>query len=285
MKQFKPFWAILAAIAFVIAVVLLPQCASPTPPPPCNLPAPQTVRLDSFKNGKAYLSWTQVAGNNGYRIKVVAVDSPSSASALRDTSVEINDTNVVILNLPRNTLLEFQVSAKCSDGNSSKKSGTTRGTTGVIVDEAILIRQSGLCPLGQQFCYTIDNKPVTVNFQKFLSPTNAQSLVVLNFNQTIPRHYHIIIKKGSTVVSEFRLIFNLSPNVNLYTISKACSINPVNAGLDNVGIDDSFEWSELGNSTNKLRLKVSLTNQLILESDQPRDFTVYRSTKYTGKCK
>lgn len=285
MKQIKSIWAIIAAITFVIVIALLPQCASPTPPP-CNLSAPKNVRIDSFKNGKAYLSWTQVAGNNGYRIKVVTVDSPPPPSVLRDTSVEINDTNIVITNLPRNTLLEFQVSAKCSDGSSSGNSGTTRGSTGVIVDEVIFIRQSNLCALGQQFCYSIDNRPATVIRETF-GAVNSSRLVIPNFIQLVPRHYHIIIKKGSTVVSEFRLIYNLSPNANLYTISTGCSVKPFNAILNNTGIDDNFQWSELGNSMNpnKLRLQISLNNQLILESDQQRDITVYRSTKCTGRCR
>ena len=287
MKQIKSFWTIFAAITFVIAVTLLPQCASESKT--CNLPAPQSARLDSFSNDQTYISWSQVVGNNGYRIRIIEVDSPASTPAIIDTTVVLNDTNFVATNLPFNKRLEARISTICTNGEFSPKFKSLRIEGIIIVDEAAILRPLGTsegCPTGSISinCYQIDKLSASVNFQTLSSSVPTQSLVINNFHQTPQRHYHVIIKKGNAVVSEFRLLYNLPPQAgNVYVISKSCAIKPPK---NYNAVENSFKWSE-SSGGNVLRLIIdNANNRLILRSNigNPRSFTVYSSTKYSIQC-
>lgn len=278
MKQIKYIWAIVAVIAAVLAIALKTQCASELKP--CNLPAPRVVRVDSFPNGTAYVSWSQVVGNNGYRIRVLRTDS--SATVLRDTSVGINDTNIVITNLPVNTLLEFQVSAKCPDGNSSTNIGTKRSVSIVIADEIVMTR----CPQPNESpCDVMDDTDGPIID---LSQSGKYTCDIPNFISSVGnKHfsYHIVIKDDNTniILSEFRLLYGLGQNGAIFGIEGSCGSNPPQrADFDG---NNKYEWFEPNNSPNKMRFIINSDNSVTLETDETRNYTIKKSTSYTTTCK
>ncbi len=271
MKQFKSFLAILGSIAFFFTLALMLKCAPP--PKPCKLPAPQTVRIDSFKsNGQAYISWTQVADNNGYRIRVVEVDSPPSLSALRDTSVSVNDTNLVISNLPVNTVLEFQVYAKCANDSSSTNGGSIRTQKIVIVDECPMIDGGPIRLSEKKPCDTLSRD---ASYQVQKSNALVTSYNINRFIQKPKRQYRIKIMDGVNVVTDFLLL--AKPNIYYKCID--CGANPPKKEDFNVKTG-TFEWKEpKGNA--KIRLKIDdKTNSLIIQTDLNRQYIVESSRNY-----
>jgi hypothetical protein len=271
MKQLKPFWAILTSIAVVFAVVLLPQCTPKSPP--CNLPAPRTVRVDSFlSNGQAYISWTQVVGNNGYRIRVVEVDSPPSVTALRDTSVGINDTNIVITNLPVNTLLEFQVYAKCANDSSSTNYGSDIHTKIVIIDECPLLDGEGILPSKKKPCDTLTRD---ASQKVEMSKAGVNFYTINRFIQKPKLQYRVKVMDGVKVMTDILLI--AKPTV--YYKCSDCGENPPKKTDFNVKTR-TFEWKEPKGS-NKIRLIIDdKTNSLIIQTDKKRQYIIERSIKY-----
>jgi hypothetical protein len=276
MKNPRVFGGIIALLFAVLAVVFMPKCNNDTAP--CNLPAPRSVRIDSFPNGKAYLSWSQVPGNSGYRIKVLVADSPVSVIVLRDTSVGINDTNIVIANLPINTVLEFQVSAKCPPNDSSSTFfGTTKGASIVIIDEIILNR----CPSDQVPCDVMDDRDGTFDKQTESSKT---SYTINNFINNVGSRYYsyyILISNSTNTVSEFRLLYGLGQNGGI-GIEGSCGVNPLKMAY--LKSSNTYEWTEPTGGS-KIRFIINNNNSVTLETDANRDYSVESSTSYTTTCK
>ncbi len=283
MKQFKFFAAFLIVIATFFALMLLPQCT--TTSQPCSLPAPNSARVDSFTPNQTHISWSQVVGNNGYRIRIIEVGS--TAPAIIDTTVAINDTNFVAVNLPFNKALEAQIRAICPNNSVSPNFKALEIEGIVIVDEPVIFPPIGTstgCPTGSINCYEIDKLPASVNFQTQSSSAPTKNFVIQNFLQTPRKHYRIVIKKGNNVVSDFRLLHHLPPVVaNVFVISKACSIKPPeNYSASN----NAYKWQE-SSSTNGSILRLIIdnaNNRVILQSNSLRSFTVYSSTSYSKQC-
>jgi hypothetical protein len=277
MKNPRVFWGIVALLFAVLTFVFVPKCNNDTAP--CNLPEPRSVRIDSFPNGKAYLSWSQVAGNSGYRIKVLVADSPVSVIVLRDTSVGINDTNVVIANLPINTVLEFQVSAKCPPNDSSSTFfGTTKGASIVIIDEIVMGRD---CPTNTVPCDVMDDKDNTLDKQ---SESNKTSYTINNFINNVGSSYYsyyILISNGTNAVSEFRILYGLGQN-GAFGIEGSCGVNPLKMAY--LKSSNTYEWTEPTGGS-KIRFIINNNNSVTLETDANRDYSVESSTSYATTCK
>ena len=284
MKQFRILGALLTIILSAFSILLLTQCGSPAQPQSCNLAPPNVGRVDSIVNNQTYISWSQVIGNNGYRVRIVPLDT--LLPAILDTTVAANDTNFVANNLPVNSRLEARIYTICPNGESSKKFLPILLDDGiVIVDEPVMIPRIGSpdgCGKGFINCYSIDNKPVTVNFQNTTVP-NVLGLTLNNFIVTPRRHYHIIIKQGNTLLSEFRLI-NTSNGTNLtkkYFISSGCATNRPTSANYNVSTK-TFSWT-----VNGIQLRLIIDdgrNEIVLSSNQPCTYTTLSSKKYTIKC-
>lgn len=284
MKQFRIFGALLTIILSAFSILLLTQCGSPAQPQSCNLAPPNVGRVDSIVNNQTYISWSQVIGNNGYRVRIVPLDT--LLPAILDTTVAANDTNFVANNLPVNSRLEARIYTICPNGESSKKFLPILLDDGiVIVDEPVMIPPIGSpdgCGKGFINCYNINNKPVTVNYLN-TTVLNVLSFSISNFIATPRRHYHIIIKQGNTLLSEFRLI-NTSNSMyptNKYFISSGCATNrPTNANY-NISTK-TFTWT-----VNGIQLRLIIddsNNKVLLSSNQPCTYTVLSSIKYTIKC-
>jgi hypothetical protein len=280
MKQFKSLWTMVTAIAVVLFLSILTQCQSPTPPTKCELPAPNTVRVDSFTSNRAYISWTQVAGNNGYRIRITAVDSPPSYPAIIDTTVAVNDTTFVG-NLLINKRLQVQVNPVCPSGLVSPNNGSA------LIEGIVIVDKTPLDPPCEDEtevkCYTINQLPASVGYQKIYG-NNKLSFDVFSFLQNPPRYYHFVIYNGNVVVSDFKLIQMGSSTANTYFFAQNCKINPPNALVTNYNPNTkTYTWNDGATNVLKLQL-INSTNQLRFTSLKKRTFLMESSRSYSKIC-
>jgi hypothetical protein len=280
MKQFPSFWTMVAAISLVFTLALLPQCQTPTPPSKCELPAPNTVRVDSFTSNQAYISWSQVSGNNGYRIRIAPVDSPPSMPAIIDTTVAANDT-IFVANVLTYKRLQVQISAVCSNKLVSPNNGSA------LIEGIVIVDKTPLDPPCEDEtevkCYTMNQSPASVGYQKIYG-YNKLSYDVFSFLQNPPRYYHFVIYNGNVVVSDFKLIQTGTSTANTYFFARYCSINPPNALPANYNPTiKTYTWND--GATNVLKLQIiNSTNQIRFTSVKKRTFLKESSRSYSKIC-
>jgi hypothetical protein len=246
----------------------------PSSPTTCNLPPPQTVTLDSFKAGKAYLRWSPVQGSAGYNIKVATVSQPNTP--VRDTSVAANSTSIVIPNLPTNTLLQFTVFTECPNGLISRGSDPVISPSVTIADETMIKRLP--CDRGFSRCLPLI-APVSTNTQ------TGVSCAIRPFIQSPLKQYHITVYDRTTLVSSFKMYIGASivaPNPIDYFIYPNCGKNwPTGFG----STDTNIAWSASGFA---LRMVIdNATNTVTLSEDSGRSltYTVKSATTYDPNCR
>lgn len=221
MKNFTSFVKSLFKITFVCFLLTLTNSTKAatlyannaiTTVDDCDLPAPSNARVVKVNSYSASVSWSDVAGNAGYRVQIYEViNEVTNPVAIQD--YEQQTTGRVFTNLMSGRKYKITIEAICPVSQSFNLRSGNRAVVVAVIHDDIIFSQRPTNPFSSQINLTYEIATPGLVDMGILDANGTQIIQVVNnqykeqgtYQTTIPTEgvkpgmYFLNYRRGSTV--------------------------------------------------------------------------------------